>query len=132
MNKLVSGTTAVVALAVGAALALAVPGQANADGLFGAMTYSPSTGTVGWGTGPTRQAAQDAAYDQCSPSADDCTWVAYTQAGIPNDGCLALVKNNQNWAGGNGSTKDAAIQAANQKNGGPPGQVLSAQCVQGS
>jgi hypothetical protein len=127
MHKLVSGTTAVVTFAVGAALALAVPGQANADALWDAMSYSPSSGAVGWGTGPTRQAAQDAAYNQCSAKANDCAWVGDNQGG-----CVALVARGQQWDGGIGTTKDAAIQNANQALGGAPGTVVSAQCAPGS
>jgi hypothetical protein len=125
MNKVVRGTLAV---AAGAALALAVPAEANAAPSFGAMAYSPAKGTVGWGTGPTRQAAQDAAYNQCSANTDDCAWAAWT-----NGGCVAVVQGvPPGWGGGSGPTKDVAIDAANQAMGGAPGQVLSVQCVQGA
>src|SRR5271163_4544087 len=125
MNKVLSGTLAV---ASGAALALAMPAEANADRPFGAMAYSPSTNTVAWGTGPTRQAAQDAAYNQCSANTEDCAWAAWTKGG-----CAAVVQGAPpGWGGGSGPTKDAAIQAANQNMGGAPGQVLSVQCVQGA
>jgi Domain of unknown function (DUF4189) len=125
MNKVVSGT---LAFAAGAALALAVPAEANADPAFGAMAYSPSKNNAVWGTGPTRQAAQDAAYNQCSANTDDCVWAAWT-----NGGCAAVVLGGPpGWGGGSGPTTDAAIQSANQNMGGAPGQVLSVQCVQGA
>jgi hypothetical protein len=126
MNKLVGGTTAVVVFAVGAALALAVPGQANADAPWGAIAYSPSTNGANWGTGPTTKAAEDAAYNQCSTNANDCTAAAWTQT------CAAVVTNNQGWGGGTGATREAAIQNANtaQDLGGAPAQTVLAQCLQ--
>ncbi len=123
MNKVVGGA---VAVAAGAALALAVSAEANADALFGAMAFSSTTKAVGWGTGPTKQAAQDAAVGQCSATAQDCK-----PAGATQGGCVAIVANAQNWQSGGGATKDAAIQYANQGLAGGPGQVISAQCVQG-
>jgi hypothetical protein len=122
MNWLLSGATAVVA---GAAFALAVPTEANADALWESMAYSPSTNAFGFGTGPTRQAAQDAAYNLCSATAGDC------QAGDTQLGCQAVVTNSQNWAMGDGATRDAAIQTANHNLAGAPGRVVSAQCAQG-
>lgn len=132
MNKLVSGTMAVTA---GAALALAVPAEANADALFGAMAYSPvptpvPTNDVGWGTGPTQQAAIDAAFNQCTAASGNpaCSLVY-----LPTDGgCVALVQRTDGeWIGGLGMTKDAATAAARQALGGPPAQqqVVSVQCV---
>jgi len=126
MNKVVGGALAV---AAGAALALAVSAEANADAPFGAMFFSPNTKAVGWGTGPTRLAAQIAAFGQCAaanPTADDCTSAGWIQGG-----CMAIVANDQSYTGGKGATKDAAIQDANQRLPGAPGQVLTVQCVQG-
>ncbi len=125
MNKVVGGALAV---AAGAAHALAVAAEANADTLFGAMAFSENTQAVGWGTGPTWQAAEDAAFRQCSNAnlkAFDCDSAAFT----PSPGCVAVVSNGTGWAPGTGATKDAATQAANQQLQGGPGQVMSAQCV---
>jgi hypothetical protein len=126
MNKVVGGALAV---AAGAALALAVSAEANADALIGAMAFSSNTNAVGWGTGPTWQAAEDAAFRQCStanPTATDCAAAGWTRGG-----CVAVVVNDQDWASGVAATKDEAIQQANQHLGGAPGQVISAQCLQG-
>ena len=123
MHKVIGGA---VAVAAGATLALAVSAEASADALFGAMAFSPTTKAVGWGTGPTKQAAQDAAVGQCSANAQDCK-----PAGATQGGCVAIVGNAQNWQSGGGATKDTAIQFANQNLPGGPGQVISAQCVQG-
>jgi hypothetical protein len=125
MNKVVGGGLAVVA---GTALALAVPAEANAATLIGAMAFSQNTQAFGWGTGPTWQAAEDAAFHQCQTAnlaAFDCTAVGW----IPS-GCAALVSNGQNWVAGRGPTQDAATQDANQQL--PGGQVISAQCLPGS
>jgi hypothetical protein len=124
MNKVVS---AMAAFTAGAALALAVPAEANADPQWGVMVWSPSqsaNAAVNWGTGPTMQVAKDAAFKQCSAS--DCAWVGTTQGG-----CVALLSNNNGWGGGDGPTKDAAIQGANtdQALGGAPGQVVAIDCV---
>lgn len=115
------------AAAVLAAAACWVPAPANADTAYDAMAYSPSTNVVGWGTGATRQAAQDAAYTQCSANTDDCAWAAYSQGE-----CLAVVSNGPNdWGGGHGATEDAAVQDANQSKGGTPGQVVAVKCLTG-
>jgi len=125
MDQVVSATMAV---AAAAALALAVPAEANADAPFGSIAYSPSTGAVGWGTGPTWQTAQDAAYAQCTAAnanSFDCTAGSNATPG----GCMAVIARGEAWEMGGGATKDEAIQVANQRLGGAPGQVVSAQYV---
>ena len=131
MNSKVMGGA--MALTAGATIALALPAGANAADLFGAMAYSPSTGAFAWATGPTRQAAEDAAYTKCSATdnAWDCA-VGYTQSGAPQSGCMAIVSRGAEWGMGADATKDAATAAANQQMGGAPGLVVAAQCIQGS
>jgi hypothetical protein len=123
MNKLVSG---IMAVAAGAALAIAVPAKANADPQWGAMAYSLSTNSAGWGTGPTLEAAQGAANNQCAANANDCT-----AAGDIQGGCVAVVSNSQGWAFGTGLTRDAAIKDANT-HAPAATQVVLAQCVPGA
>jgi hypothetical protein len=123
------------AAAAGAALVLAVPAEAHADNVFGAMAYSPAptpvpTNDVAWGTGPTQQAAIDAAFNQCTATSGNpgCSLVYLPT----NGGCMALVQRTDGeWIGNLGTTKDAAIANARQALGGPPAQqqVVAVQCV---
>ncbi|MCM2472090.1 DUF4189 domain-containing protein [Rhizobium sp. CG5] len=80
-----------------------LPGNASAEG-FGALAYSPATGSTGWShSHDTRRIAERKALNACSQYADDCRVAIWFQ-----NACGALAAGPNGWGSGWGDDRARA------------------------
>jgi Domain of unknown function (DUF4189) len=108
---------------VAGALGAAAPANAQAD-KFVAISYSPETGSYGWGNNyDSLDGARIRSLSECQNfGGNHCVFLAWSR-----NGCAALAVNGDNYYGWYGATRWEAEQQALSRNGG--GYILVSQCA---
>jgi hypothetical protein len=115
-------------IAVAAGVSAAAPNQQQPppDHFYGALDYSKAKGILYWGTGTSKDAANQASYDACTKGgATDCVTVVWVY-----NGWVAFAESSKFLAVDWGATKEEASAKAVktcESGGAPPCKVLGTQ-----